>query len=80
MSRDRRSRMGVGDRPVRGERAFRPLDRCATSRHWAAVSRDSASCANREVYHNNEECPEGKKIKDEHRKPGTDNRPPCKEC
>ncbi|HWW59980.1 MAG TPA: hypothetical protein VN181_01305 [Thermoanaerobaculia bacterium] len=35
---------------------------------------------NREVYHNNNNCPEGKKIKKEHREGGTDNRPLCKEC
>ena len=35
---------------------------------------------NREVYHNNNDCPEGKRIKKDHREPGTDNRPLCKVC
>jgi hypothetical protein len=35
---------------------------------------------NREVYHNNNNCPEGKKIQEKHREPGTDGRPLCKEC
>jgi len=35
---------------------------------------------NREVYHNNNECSEGKKIKKEHRVPGDDGRPLCKVC
>ena len=34
----------------------------------------------RNVYHNKESCPDGKRIKREHRIPGTDNRPRCKEC
>jgi hypothetical protein len=35
---------------------------------------------NREVYHNNNNCSEGKKIKKEHREAGTDGRPLCKVC
>jgi len=35
---------------------------------------------NREVHHNNEQCPEGKKIKTEHRESGTGGKPLCKEC
>jgi len=35
---------------------------------------------NREVHHNNEQCPEGKKIKPEHRESGTGGKPLCREC
>lgn len=35
---------------------------------------------NRAVYHDDNDCPEGKKIKPEHRKDGTAGRPHCKEC
>jgi hypothetical protein len=41
---------------------------------------DEYGTKNREVYHNNNSCPEGKKIKPIHREPGSDNRPLCKEC
>ncbi len=34
----------------------------------------------RNVYHNNNACQDGKRIKPEHRTPGTAGRPPCKEC
>jgi hypothetical protein len=34
----------------------------------------------REVYHNKDTCPDGKKIKREHREAGTGNKKPCKEC
>jgi len=34
----------------------------------------------REVHHNNEQCPEGKKIKPEHRESGTGGKPLCKKC
>jgi hypothetical protein len=34
----------------------------------------------REVYHDHEDCPEGKKIKPEHRENGTNGKPRCKEC
>jgi hypothetical protein len=35
---------------------------------------------NREVYRNNDSCPEGKKIKQEHGEPGPAGRPLCKVC
>lgn len=35
---------------------------------------------NREVYHNNNQCSEGKKIKLEHRESGTGGKPLCKVC
>lgn len=34
----------------------------------------------RNVYHDHNNCPDGKRIKPEHRSPGTANRPRCKEC
>jgi hypothetical protein len=34
----------------------------------------------RTVYHDRDNCPYGKDIKQVHRKPGTDNRDRCKEC
>ncbi len=34
----------------------------------------------RNVYHNDSDCPDGKRIKPWHRKPGEGNRPLCKEC
>jgi hypothetical protein len=35
---------------------------------------------NRNVYHDDNDCPDGKRIKPEHRKPGTAGRPRCKAC
>jgi len=34
----------------------------------------------RNVYHDDNQCPDGKRIKPEHRKPGKDGRPLCKQC
>ena len=34
----------------------------------------------REVHHNNNNCPNGKQIKPEHRVSGTGNKPLCKNC
>jgi hypothetical protein len=34
----------------------------------------------REVHHDNDACPDGKRIKSEHRKTGTGGHPLCKEC
>lgn len=34
----------------------------------------------RDVYHNDDKCPAGLKIKPEHGRKGTDNRPLCKDC
>lgn len=34
----------------------------------------------RNVYHDQSECPAGKRIKPEHRTPGTAGRPKCKDC
>jgi len=34
----------------------------------------------RNVYHDQSECPAGKRIKSEHRTPGTAGRPKCKDC
>jgi hypothetical protein len=34
----------------------------------------------RNVYHNDDACPDGNRIKAEHKRQGTDNRPLCKEC
>ena len=35
---------------------------------------------NREVYHNNNNCSEGKKINEEYREPGDVGRPLCEKC
>jgi hypothetical protein len=34
----------------------------------------------REVYHDKDTCPDGKRIKPEHRKPGTGGKKHCLEC
>jgi hypothetical protein len=34
----------------------------------------------RDVYHDNSECSDGKRIEAEHRVPGTGGRPKCDEC
>jgi hypothetical protein len=34
----------------------------------------------RNVYHDRDDCPDGRHIKLEHRVPGTGNRPRCDEC
>jgi hypothetical protein len=34
----------------------------------------------RNVYHDNDDCPDGKRILPKHREPGTGNKPRCKEC
>jgi hypothetical protein len=34
----------------------------------------------REIYHDKNTCPDGKNIKDEHRKIGTGNKQHCPEC
>jgi len=34
----------------------------------------------REVHHDHENCPDGKRIKPEHREPGTGGKPLCKAC
>jgi len=34
----------------------------------------------RDVYHNQTECPAGKRIKPEHRTPGKAGRPKCDDC
>jgi hypothetical protein len=36
--------------------------------------------SHRNVYHDHSDCPDGKRIKAEHRKSGTANRPRCDEC
>jgi hypothetical protein len=36
--------------------------------------------SHREVYHDHDDCPDGKKIKSANRKAGTNNKPRCKEC
>ena len=36
--------------------------------------------SHRDVYHNDSNCPNGKRIKPEHRVSGTGNRPRCKHC
>jgi hypothetical protein len=35
---------------------------------------------NREVYHNHDDCPDGKRIQAKHRENGTGGKPLCKEC
>jgi hypothetical protein len=36
--------------------------------------------SHRNVYHDHSDCPDGKKILPQHRKPGTAGRPRCDEC
>lgn len=36
--------------------------------------------SHREVYHDKDTCPDGKRIKPQHRVAGTAGRPHCKEC
>lgn len=36
--------------------------------------------AERNVYHNDDTCPDGRRIKPEHKTPGTAGRPLCKVC
>ncbi len=36
--------------------------------------------AHREVYHDHDDCPDGRAIKPEHREPGSNGRWHCKEC
>ena len=36
--------------------------------------------AHRNVYHDHDDCPDGKRIKPEHRLSGTGNKQCCKEC
>jgi len=36
--------------------------------------------AHRNVYHDHDDCPDGRRIKPEHREDGDGNRPRCKEC
>jgi hypothetical protein len=38
------------------------------------------TAAERNVYHNNNDCPAGKRIKPEHRTSGRAGRPLCKDC
>jgi hypothetical protein len=38
------------------------------------------STEERNVYHDQSECPDGKRIKPEHKASGTAGRPRCKEC
>jgi hypothetical protein len=41
---------------------------------------DEYAAHQREVYHNHDNCPDGKRIKPQHRRSGTAGRPLCKEC
>jgi hypothetical protein len=34
----------------------------------------------RQVYHDRDDCPDGRKIKPQHRESGTGGKPKCKEC
>ena len=36
--------------------------------------------SHRNVYHNFDNCPDGKQIKPQHKRSGTDGRPRCDEC
>jgi hypothetical protein len=36
--------------------------------------------AHREVYHDRDDCPDGKRIMSKHRESGTGGKPRCKEC
>jgi hypothetical protein len=41
---------------------------------------NSVEYEHRNVYHDHDDCPDGKRIKPQHLEQGTDNRPRCKEC
>lgn len=45
-----------------------------------AYHTDSPEYSHREVHHNNNDCPNGKQIKPEHRKAGDGGKPLCKNC
>jgi hypothetical protein len=45
-----------------------------------AYHTDSPEYSHREVHHNNNDCPNGKQIKPEHRKSGTGGKPLCEHC
>ena len=45
-----------------------------------AYHTDSPEYSHREVHHNNNDCPNGKQIKPEHKRSGTAGRPRCKDC
>ena len=36
--------------------------------------------SHREVYHDHDDCPDGRRIKPQHRLAGTGSKPRCKEC
>jgi len=40
----------------------------------------TTSSEDRDVYHDHDDCPDGRRIKQENRVPGTGGRPRCKEC
>jgi len=40
----------------------------------------SARVSDRNVYHDNDKCPEGTQIAIHNHKPGTDGRPRCEQC
>jgi hypothetical protein len=48
----------------------------------AAYHTNSPECppVHREVYHDHDNCPDGKRIKPEHRESGTGQKPRCKAC
>jgi hypothetical protein len=46
----------------------------------AAYHTDSEEYSHRDVYHDHNDCKDGKQILDKHRKSGTGYRPRCKEC
>jgi hypothetical protein len=41
---------------------------------------NSPEYSHRDVYHNYDNCPDGKRIKPEHKEDGTAGRPRCDEC
>jgi hypothetical protein len=65
-----------------------PLDKHGANRYALGMARISPYHTNspeyppkhREVYHDKDTCPDGKRIKPEHREPGTGNKKHCLEC
>ena len=45
-----------------------------------AYHTDSEEYSHRDVYHNHDDCPDGKQIQAKHWKSGDGNRPRCKKC
>jgi len=50
------------------------------SPYYTVTPENDPATHHRNVYHDHDDCPDGRRIKQEHRKPGTASRPRCDEC